>query len=103
MGQIRKCESQSVGEAGSAPTGAPHPSIRDLGLSDAIEQGECAALAAGKLVEPALPRRLVRPPAQQCGAVPEPAFGHMVEADFDDEFGAERLPFAGALGAPAAG
>src|ERR1044071_1842216 len=78
------------------------PSIRDLGLSGAIEQGECAAFTSGKLVEPALPRRLVRPPAQQCGAVAEAAFAHVVIAHLDDELGAERLPFAGALGVPAA-
>ena len=57
---------------------------------------------ARQLVETALTRGLVRTPAQQGRAVPEPAGRHLVVAHLDDEFRPERLPFASALGAPAA-
>src|SRR5204862_7261993 len=65
-------------------------------------QIEGTAARLGELVEGALPRRLVGAPAQQCRAVAKAAFADMVIPHFDDELGAQRLPLAGALGAPAA-
>ena len=63
-----------------------------------------SALSGGPdLIHGALPRRLVRAPAQQRAAVPEPAAAYLVVADLDDQLRRERLPFAGTLGAPAAG
>src|ERR1043166_1610375 len=55
-----------------------------------------------QLILAALLRRLVRPPAQEFGAVAEAAAGDMVVAHFGDQLGPQRLPFAGPLGAPAA-
>src|SRR4051794_19143970 len=55
------------------------------------------------LLEGALARRLVRAPPQEPGAVAEPAAAHMVIANLDDQFRAQRLPLAGTLGAPPAG
>src|SRR4029077_8863264 len=54
------------------------------------------------LIERALPRRLVRPPAYEARAVTEAAAREMVVADLDHELRLERLPLAGALGRPAA-
>ena len=45
-----------------------------------------------ELVERALPRVLVGPPAQEAGAVAEAAAGHLVVAHFDDQHGLQRLP-----------
>ena len=55
------------------------------------------------LVEGALPRRLVRPPAQKACAMAEAAAGDMVIADLDDQLRPQGLPFARAFGAPSAG
>ena len=54
------------------------------------------------LLEGALLRRLVGPPAQELGAVAEAAAGDVVVAHLDDELGPERHPFGRALGRPAA-
>ena len=55
------------------------------------------------LLEGALARRLVGPPAQETGPVAKPAAADMVIANLDDQFEPQRLPFSGALGAPATG
>src|SRR5271155_2442525 len=55
------------------------------------------------LLEGALTRRLVGTPAQEPGAMAEPAAADMIVANFDDQFWAHWLPFCGALGAPPAG
>jgi len=54
------------------------------------------------LVHRALARVFVRTPAQNSCAVPKSAAGKMVVSNFDDHFGRDRLPFAGAIGARAA-
>src|SRR5687768_5392388 len=54
------------------------------------------------LLHRALHRRLVRPPAHEPRAVPEPLAAEMVVADLDHESGLERLPFPRAFGGPAA-
>src|SRR5271156_3751398 len=54
-------------------------------------------------LEGALTRRLVGTPAQEPGAMAEPAAADMIVANFDDQFWAHWLPFCGALGAPPAG
>src|SRR4051794_38482948 len=57
---------------------------------------------AAELVESALPRRLVRPPAQQRGAMAEAVRGDLIIAHLDHEFRPERLPLGGAFRAPPA-
>ena len=57
---------------------------------------------AGCLLERALPGRLVRPPAHELRAVPEPAGGDVIVAHLDDELGPQRLPFRARSVAPAA-
>src|SRR5207244_2217807 len=55
-----------------------------------------------ELVERALLRLLVGPPAQKAGAVAEAAAGNLVVADLCHEHWSQRLEMAGALGVPAA-
>src|SRR5690242_5090914 len=55
-----------------------------------------------QLVDGALVGRLVRPPAQEAGAVTEAAAGDLVVADLGDQPGLERLPLGRARGRPAA-
>src|SRR5690606_13989563 len=50
----------------------------------------------------ALRRRLVRPPADDAGAVPEPAAAYVVVAHLDDQRRPQRLPVGAARRAPAA-
>src|SRR6185437_6158148 len=57
---------------------------------------------ASQLFIRALPRRLVRPPAQEPRAVPEASAGHLVVAHLHDQYGLHGAPLARALGAPAA-
>src|SRR5438094_5806148 len=52
------------------------------------------------LVHGALARRLVRTPAQELGAVAEPAAREMIVADLHHQLRRERLPLARALRAP---
>src|SRR5262249_23299618 len=54
------------------------------------------------LIHRALLGRLVRAPAQQARAVAKTPAAEVIEGDFDHQLGGERLPFAGALGRPAA-
>src|SRR6185295_5742681 len=54
------------------------------------------------LVERALPRCLIGPPAQQARAVAKTFAAEMVVADLDHELGLERLPYRRAFGRPAA-
>src|SRR5215471_4204869 len=54
------------------------------------------------LLEGALPRRLVWTKAKQLSSMTEAIAGNVVVADLDNDFRFERLPFAGALSAPAA-
>src|SRR5690348_18388469 len=54
------------------------------------------------LLERALARRLVGPPAQELRAVTKAIAGKMVVADFDHKLRLERLPFGRALRRPAA-
>src|SRR4051794_11635344 len=53
-----------------------------------------------KLIPAALLRRLVGPPAQEFGAVPETAAADMVVAHLGDQLGPQRLPRAAPFGAP---
>ena len=55
------------------------------------------------LLEGALAWCLVRPPAQETGAVAEPTAADMIITNFDDELRSQRLLLSGALGAPPAG
>jgi len=57
--------------------------------------------ATGDLIHRAFARRLVGPPTEEFRAVTESALGEVIVADFHDELGIERFPFARALGAPA--
>src|SRR5204863_4336653 len=56
----------------------------------------------GELIEGALTRLLVGPPAQQLRSVTETASREVVVAHFADERRGQSLPFARTLGAPAA-
>lgn len=53
-----------------------------------------------QLLHEALARRLVGPPPQEFGAVSKAPGGDMVVADFRDQFGSKRAPFARAFAAP---
>src|SRR5690349_18200378 len=55
------------------------------------------------LLHRALLGYLVRPPAQQLGAMSETLTGDMVKTNLDHELGPERFPFAATVRAPAAG
>ncbi|VTZ63647.1 hypothetical protein EMEDMD4_510024 [Sinorhizobium medicae] len=55
------------------------------------------------LLEGTLTRVLVRTPTHEFRAVAKAPIADMVEPDLDDEFRSDRLPFAAALAAPAAG
>src|SRR5687767_4481529 len=94
------------------PPWGPGSVIREalLGLRPRLPPQKCrhaAKLGASgeppDLLEGALARGLVGPPADQPGPVPEAVAGDLVVADLDHQFGRQRDPFAGALGAPAAG
>src|SRR5258708_34504295 len=54
-----------------------------------------------QLIEGALPRRLVRPPAQELGSMTKAVAADVIVAHFRHELGRQRLPFARALRAPA--
>src|SRR4051812_15847641 len=56
-----------------------------------------------QLIERALLRRLVRPPAQDRGAVAKSFAAEMIVADLDDQFRLQRAPLRRTLGGPAAG
>src|SRR6185437_9442319 len=76
---------------------------RVRGTQELLQQPhQVRLLRARHLLRRALPRRLVRPPAQQTWAVAEPAAGEMIVADLDHELRLERLPLRRALGRPAA-
>src|SRR4051812_8599453 len=60
------------------------------------------SFAASNLVHRALLRRFIGTPSKDFGAMPEPFPGEMIVGDFDNDFGIDRFPFAGALGAPPA-
>jgi len=47
-------------------------------------------------------RIFIRTPTQQFGSVPEAMSGEMIVPYLDDQIRLQRLPLAGALGAPAA-
>src|SRR3954469_6519000 len=55
-----------------------------------------------QLIQRALPRRLVRTPAQDRGAVAETFAAEMIVTDFDDQLGFQRTPLRGTFGGPAA-
>jgi hypothetical protein len=55
------------------------------------------------LIDRALSRRLIGPKAEQLGPVAKPIARYVVVSDFDDQLRLQRLPFAAALRAPAAG
>src|SRR3954447_20668456 len=57
---------------------------------------------SGDLLKRALLRCLVRPPAQELGAVPETITRDMIETHFHHQFRSNRLPFAASRGTPAA-
>jgi hypothetical protein len=54
------------------------------------------------LIHQASFRIFIRTPAQQLGPVPEALSGKVIVPHLDDEIRLQRLPLAGALGAPAA-
>src|SRR5262245_18221513 len=54
------------------------------------------------LIHRALPRRLVRPPAQKFRPVAKAVAGEMIVSNFDHELRLERLPPRGAAGRPSA-
>lgn len=45
------------------------------------------------LLEIALRRLLIRTPSEKLCTMPEAASGYLIEADFDDKFRRNRLPF----------
>src|SRR6478752_6265843 len=55
-----------------------------------------------QLIEGALAWRLVRPPAQDRGAVTKSLAAEMVVGDFDDQLRLERTPLRRAIGRPSA-
>src|SRR6185369_10532344 len=55
-----------------------------------------------ELIELALSRRLVGPPAQDGGAVPKALAAEMIVANLDHEFWLQRTPFCRTLGRPPA-
>src|SRR6478735_9133981 len=55
-----------------------------------------------ELIERALPWRLVRPPAQDGGAVAKPLAAEMIVRNLDDEFRLQWAPLRRAFGRPAA-
>src|SRR3954470_8610793 len=55
-----------------------------------------------ELIEFALPRRLVGPPAQDGGAVAEAFAAEMIVANLDHEFWLQRTPLCRSLGRPSA-
>ena len=55
-----------------------------------------------KLIEGALSRRLVGPPALDGGAVAEALAAEMIVANFDHEFWFQRTPLRRSLGRPSA-
>src|SRR4051812_38889634 len=55
-----------------------------------------------QLIQHALPRRLVRTPAQDGGAVAETFAAEMIVADFDHQLGFQRTPLGRTFGGPAA-
>src|SRR4051794_40616852 len=55
-----------------------------------------------QLIQRALPRRLVGPPAQDGGAVAETVAAEMIVADLDHQLGFQRAPLRGTFGGPAA-
>ena len=61
------------------------------------------AVFAFDLIEGALAGRFFGAPAEEFGSVAKTASGEVIELDFDDEFGIERIPLGGTFGAPAAG
>src|SRR5579884_3434395 len=71
--------------------------------AQAFNQVQRRAALLLHLRHPALIRALVRPPAQVLGAVAETAAGEVVILHFHHQLRRQRLKFAGALGAPAAG
>src|SRR5256885_1988030 len=73
---------------------------RSTGSGNTLEQLDWHP-AAAHLVDAAPSRRLVGAPAQEFGAVAEAAAAEMVVLGFHHQLGIKRLPFAGALGAPA--
>src|ERR1700722_906470 len=85
---------------------APGPRNRSLGwvmCSQSLpQQRQQVCLLLLHLIERALPWRLVRAPAQQARAMPETLAGKVVVAHLDHKLRLERLPFARALGRPAA-
>src|SRR5688500_2308398 len=72
------------------------------GWTGSLQQIEHGALRARDLLERALARRLVGPPADDASPVTEPVSSHVIVLDLDDQLGQERLPLGGALGAPPA-
>src|SRR5947208_15041680 len=69
----------------------------------AAEDLQHLAAAPIYLRDAAFPRRLVGPPPQEVGAVPEPVSREMVVFHLDDQPGYERLPPLRTAVAPAAG
>src|ERR1051326_1143823 len=67
------------------------------------QQLEVGAAAPADLIEGALPRQLVGPPAEERSPVAEAFAAYMIVLDLDHQLGRERLPLRGACGAPAAG
>src|SRR5437879_2179947 len=67
-----------------------------------VEQLPQVSPRGAELIELALGRRLVRPPAEELRAVTEAARGKMIKLHFRDKFRLQWLPFHRPLGAPAA-
>src|SRR5271163_1693978 len=72
-----------------------HPIVGLTGLLAAESRG-------GDLVDRALSRQLVWPPAEKLSSVAESIAGHMIVSDLNDQLRPEGLPLAAALGAPTA-
>src|SRR5690606_28523487 len=78
------------------------PPAQPSSASDNLLDQPAGPSRAPELVEGALARRLVRPPAPKGRAVPEPVARNLIVAHFRDQRMSERFPLACALCRPAA-
>src|SRR4051794_34138882 len=69
------------------------------GVGKQAQRGSAVVL---DLAHRALPRRLVRTPAQESGPMTKPPAGEVIVLDLDDELRRQWLPLRRTLGTPAA-